>query len=139
MARSNAVGKLSQIIESELHPKEGLLSALGDLSQERLLHSQVLVAVHPGTKYHPGTKILRTDRDLQEIQYQASIGLVVKVGPGAFKDAPGAAFHGEKAIVGDWVLTRPADGLQLLINEVPCRIFEDVNIKMVVSDPERYW
>jgi|SRR5882757_8522633 len=139
MPRSNAVGKLRDIVEAQRDPKEALLKELGDLSREVVLHSQVLVATHPGTMCHAGTSILRTDRDLQEQQFQGSVGLVVKVGAGAFVDAPGASFHGKSAKVGDWVLYRPSDGLQLMIREVPCRLFEDVSIKMVVEDPAIYW
>ena len=145
MARSNAVGKLRDIVEAVSKegrdPKEAFLKELGGIGGEKVLHSQVLVGTFAGNIYHPGTKILRTDRDLQEQQFQGSIALVLAVGPGAFKDdAPrGVFFHGMKANVGDWVLCRPSDGLQLYIREVPCRLFEDVNIKMVVSDPEIYW
>jgi hypothetical protein len=140
MARSNAVGKLRQIIESQQDdPKKALLDALGDLEHSEVLHAQVLVATHAGSKYHPGTKILRTDRDLQEQQFQGSIGLVVAVGPLAFKDDGPNKFGGRTVEPGDWVLYRAADGLQLYINEVPCRLFEDVNIKMRVQDPTIYW
>lgn len=139
MPRSNAVGKLRDIVESQEDPRKALLAQIGDISGQQILHSQVLVAPYAGSKYHAGTSILRTDKDLQEVQYQGSIGLVIAVGPGAFKDAPGAAFHGMKAKVGDWVLFRPSDGLQLYIREVPCRLFEDVAIKAVVSEPEIYW
>lgn len=139
MARSNAIGKLREIIDREGDPKESLLRSLGDVTTDMVLHAQVLVATYAGSKFHPGTSLLRTDRDVGEQQFQGSIGLVVKVGPGAFVDAPGASFHGLKAKVGDWVLYRPADGLQLFIREVPCRLFEDVSIKMVVADPTIYW
>ncbi len=139
MARSNAVGKLREIAEAQGDQRDVLLRAVGDVSKNIVLHSQVLVATRAGSKYHPGTAILRTDRDMQEQQFQGSIGLVIQVGPGAFIDAPGASFHGMKVNVGDWVLYKPADGLQLFIREVPCRLFEDVSIKMIVDDPEIFW
>ena len=141
MARSNAIGKLRDIVEAEGDPKTVIIKKIGPIPDEQVLHSQVLVATYAGSKYHPGTSLLRTDRDVQESQFQGSIALVVKVGPGAFKDDPprGIFFHGKTVKEGDWVLTRPSDGLQLLIREVPCRLFEDVNIKMVVTDPEIYW
>ena len=137
--RSNAIGKLREIIEQEGDPKEVLLSSIGDLSNCPVARSQVLVATHAGEKFHAGTKILRTDKDLVEQQYQGSVGLVVKLGLGAFENARNLDFHGFKANIGDWVLTRPADGLQLYINQVPCRLFDDVNILMLVDDPQRFW
>ena len=145
MARSNAVGKLRDIVEAvsngNVSPKAAIHKELGNITDEKVLHSQVLVVTYVGSMYHAGTKIFKTDKALQEDQFQGSIGLVVKVGPGAFKDDPprGVFFHGMSVKVGDWVLTRPSDGLQLYIREVPCRLFEDVNVKMVVSDPEIFW
>ena len=143
MSRSNAVGKLSEIVQAVQaggDSKDVLFEQLGDISKVRVLHGQVLVATHAGTMYHPGTKILRTDKSLQETQFQGSIGLVVRVGPSAFVDAPKIGIeHRDKAEVGDWVLYRPSDGLQLYIREVPCRLFDDSNIKMVVGDPEIFW
>jgi len=137
VARSNAVGKLRQIVDEEGDPKDVLLRALGKIDQ--VTRAQVLVATHPGAKYHTGTKILRTDTDLLEQRFQGSVGLVVAMGPLAFVDAPGASFGDVRAKVGDWVLARPADGLELFINQVPCRLFEDANILMVVSNPDSYW
>lgn len=139
MARSNAVGKLREIVEARMDPKSAVRKELGDLSKDKVTRCQVLVATYAGQKTHSGTSILRIDQDLNEQRFQGSIGLVVALGPGAFKDAPGASFHGIEAKVGDWVLTRPADGLQMLINSVPCRLFEDVNILMVVDDPDKFY
>ena len=139
-SNSNAVGNLRLIAETgDGDIKKATLKALGNLKNERVLHSQVLVAIWAGTQYHAGTKILKSDKALQETIYQGSVGIVIKVGAGAFKDVPGAKFYGETLKVGDFVLMKPSDGLQLMINGVPCRLFEDVNIKMVVSDPELYW
>ncbi len=141
MARSNALGKLRELAEAEGDPRKTILKAVGAIDDEIVFHEQVLVAIRPGSAYHPGTKILRTDRDLQETQFQGSVGLVLKVGPGAFKDIErvGPFFYGQSVGVGDWVLFRPSDGLQLYIREVPCRLFDDKNIKMKISQPEIYW
>jgi hypothetical protein len=139
-SNSNAVGNLRLIAETgDGDIKKATLKALGNLKNELVLHSQVLVATWSGSKFYSGTTILKADTALQEMIYQGSIGLVIKVGPGAFKDAPGAVFHGQSAKVGDFVLIRPSDGMQMLVRGVPCRLFEDVNIKMIVSDPEIYW
>lgn len=139
MARSNTVGKLRDIVEAAGDPKDQLWRNLGDLSGEEVQHAQVLVAMFAGSKYHPGTTLLRTDRDLMEQKFQGSVGMVVKMGPGAYKDDKMAQFYGVKLEVGDWVLFRQSDGLPLNIREVPCVLFEDVNIKMRVSDPSIYW
>lgn len=140
MSRSNAVGKLREIVEAQGDTRELLLNKLGDLAHDDVLHGHVLAAIHPGTQYHPGTKILRTDKDLQETQYQGSVFLVVKLGPSAFQDEPKLGIsHKLKAKPGDWILARPSDGLQLYIREVPCRLFADADVKMIIKDPEIYW
>jgi co-chaperonin GroES (HSP10) len=141
MSRSNAVGKLRQIIEQnegEKDIKAALFSALGNDIGD-VFHAQVLVATYPGERYHAGTKIIRTDTSIQENRFQGTIFLVVAKGPGAFKDDGQFKFHGKDIEVGDWVLAKPSDGTELFIKEVPCRLFEDSCIKMKVSDPTLYW
>lgn len=140
MARSNALGKLREIVESaENDPKQAILKAVGDISKERIQHCQVLVAISPGSKYHPGTRILKSDNAVMEDKWQGKVGLVLAVGPGAYQDTPQVKFYGQSVKPGDWVLTQPSAGLELYIREVPCRLFEDVNIRIVVHDPEIYW
>jgi co-chaperonin GroES (HSP10) len=139
MARSNALGALREIVESPEGPKVALLKKLGDISKERVQHCQILVAIHPGSDKHAGTSILKSDNALMEDKWQGKVGLVLAVGPGAYQDTPTVKFYGQSVKVGDWVLAQPSAGLELYIREVPCRLFEDVNIRIVVDDPEIYW
>lgn len=137
--RSNAIGKMRKIAESGLAPDRAIWKELGDLKGEvEVLHSQVLVATYVAPAKSKGG-ILYTDKKIQEDQFQGGFGLVIALGPGAFVDCDIAQFHGVELEIGDWVLFQPADGLQLYINEVPCRIFDDTKIKMRVKDPERFW
>lgn len=134
---SRNMATIRSIAESSSDPRKALLSAIGKCDH-LVLHSQVLV----GTYIRPAKTaggIYMTDNTLQEDEFQGTIGLVLALGPGAFKDDGIAKFHGVKVKIGDWVLYRPADGLALEIRKVPCRIFEDVNIKMLVTDPQLYW
>jgi len=136
---SNAVGKLRDVVEAvDLDPREALQKAFGDVKFQPM-HCQVLVATHPGKKFHQGTSILRTDTSLLEARYQGNVFLVIAVGPGAFVDGPGANFYGFRPKVGDWVVARPSDGLEMLVNKLPCRVFDDSNIKGIVDDPEAFW
>ena len=102
MARSNALGKLRDIVEAVSKdgsdPKEALLKELGDIANEKVLHSQVLVGTFAGSMYHPGTTILKTDRALQEDQFQGSIGQTPRpplphVFDGALNRGPVAVVH----------------------------------------------
>lgn len=139
MARSNAAQRIKEIAQSSSDPKAALLKALGDVSKKiRLHHSQVLVATFIQPEKTRGG-IIMPEKTLGEDQFQGNTGLVVAMGPGAYKDDNIAKFHGVTIKIGDWVLYRPADGLQLLINEVPCRIFEDVDIKADVVDPMDFY
>ncbi len=138
MARSNVMGKMRLIAESTLDAKAALLKELGDLSGVEVLHSQVLVATRIANAKTAGGVFL-PDSAIREDQFQGSIGLVIAIGPGAFRDGPIAEFHGVKLKLHDWVMFRPSDGLQLAIREVPCRLFEDTGIKMRVKDPQMFW
>ncbi len=137
MARSNAIGKMRQIAEETTDPKRVLLDALGKHATE-VLHSQVLVAGYVRPAKTKGG-IFMPDKVIEEDRFQGNIGLVVALGPGAFKDDDIAKFHGKKLKVGDWVMYVPADGIAIFINEVPCRLFSDTRILMKVTDPEIYY
>lgn len=139
MARSNAIAKIREIAESNQDPKLAIRRALGDAATRfQVFHSQVLVATYIQPAQTKGG-IFIPDKSLQEDQFQGTVGLVVALGPGAFKDDNIAKFHGLSLKVGDWCLYRPSDGLQLYVREVPCRLFEDVNIKMRILDPQMFW
>lgn len=137
MARSNAIGKMRAIAEDITDPKQVLLKNLGKHGT-KVLHSQVLVAgyVRPA-KTKSGLWL--TDKTIEEDRFQGNIGMVIGMGPGAFKDDTIAQFHGIKLEIGDWVMYVPADGISLFINEVPCRLFSDTRILMKVTDPEIYY
>ena len=137
MAKSNYSAKMKEIASSSLPPKQAHLAALGNF-KDKLLHSQVLVVTYVQPEKTAGGIII-PDKSKDEDRYQGTLGLVVAMGPGAFKDDNIAKFHDVKLKIGNWVLYRPSDGLELFINQTPCRIFEDVHIKMIVESPELYW
>src|SRR5882672_7099280 len=128
-----ARAKLREIAAGE-DPKEALLSALRDISGLDIFHNQVMVATYIGPEKTTGGIIL-PDKSLAENRFQGKVGLVVKIGPLAFKDDPvnGAFFGGDHVAEGDWVFFRPADGMELFSVDktggVPCRVFRDVDIK----------
>lgn len=137
MARANAMKKMREIADSSTDPKDALLDALGKHDSD-ILHSQVLVAIYVRPSKTAGG-ILLPDKVIEEDRFQGTVGLVVGLGPGAFKDDNIAQFHGKKLKVGDWVMFVAADGVALYINEVPCRLFSDTRILMKVKNPELYF
>lgn len=140
MARSNAIGKMREIAESSDDPRTALLNAIGKktLREFTVLHSQVLVATYVQSAKTAGG-IFRPDNVIEEDRFQGNIGLVIALGKGAFKDDGVAQFHGDTLGIGDWVMYVPADGVQLFIRQVPCRLFQDSRILMKVQNPEIYY
>jgi hypothetical protein len=121
-------------------PKKALLDSIGDISGIEVFHNLVLVATYIEPEMTAGG-IYKPDRTLAENRFQGKASLVLKCGPMAFVDVPGARFGGTKVEPGDWVMARPSDGLELFTVDgsksagTSCRLFEDVNIKGRLSDP----
>lgn len=137
MANSNAAQKMQQISESKLSDRDRHLDALGKFT-DAVLHSQVLVMTYIQTALTAGGIII-PGKSLDEDRFQGKIGLVVALGPGAFKDDHVAQFHGAKIREGDWVLVRPSDGLEMFYNGCSCRLFQDVDIRAKIDNPSKYW
>ena len=115
--------------------KQEIFAAIGDLSKlDRLMSARVLLATYiPPRKSKGG--IIFTDNELQESVYQGQVGLVVAKGPMAFKDDGESTFSGQDIQVGEWVVFR-GGGPRVQVNGVNCRIMDDTQIEMVVTDPE---
>jgi co-chaperonin GroES (HSP10) len=139
-----ARAKLREIAEAaQLDPKQALLNSLGDISQIEIFHNQVLVATYIAPEKTKGG-IIRPDRSIMEDRFQSKIGLVIKVGPLAFKDDTLAQFGGVTIQEGDWVIAYPSDGRELFSVDASdggtsCRLFADTLIKGRVPDPSIIW
>jgi hypothetical protein len=130
-------------------PKAALMNKLGDLSGLDLFHNEVMVATYsPPNKVFKGPngediEFHQTDKSRDEDRFQGKVGLVVKLGPLAFKDDGPYKFGGVNVAVGDWVFYRASDGWEYFKTDktggVPCRVFEDTQIKGRVSDPAMLW
>ncbi len=115
--------------------KKEIFDAIGDLSKlDRLMSARVLLATYiPPRKSKGG--ILFTDNERQESVYQGMVGLVIAKGPRAFVDDDTSAFHMQNVEIGEWVVFR-GGGPRVQINGVNCRIMDDTQIEMVVTDPD---
>lgn len=115
-------------------PKLSILEELGDLSNVELFHNQVLLAVYlRPTKTKSGLYL--TDKHVDEDRYQSKVGLLVKKGSRAFEQ-DGVWFEGLTFKEHDWLIFRPSEGWSITVNNVLCRIFDDVNIKGRVDHPD---
>ena len=120
-------------------PVRALIDAVGDVSGIEIFHNLVLVATYVEPEITPGG-IIKPDRSMEENRFQGKAALVMGLGPLAFKDDDRTKFGGMKVSIGDWVIARPSDGLEMLKVNLDTggaylRLFEDIHIKARVSDP----
>ena len=130
-------------------PRKVLLERVGAATDYEVFHNLVLVVTYiKPSKMMKGAKgelveFHFTDKTLAEDRFQGKVGLVVKMGPTAFKDDSITKFGGVIVEPGDWVMYRPSDGIELFIRDatgtesdgLPCRLIEDTAIKGRIASP----
>lgn len=117
-------------------PAEVIRGEVGDLSTVEVMHNLVLLAVYKRPEKTAGGIILTPKVQNEEI-YQGIVGLVLKVGPGAFRDDGVNKFHGQAVKPGEWVCFRNSDAHRIAINGTMCRLIEDSLIRMKVGHPDQ--
>lgn len=138
--------KLREIAEgSREDPKAAVRAAVKGITDIiEPLHNLILVGTYVRPEKTKGG-IIRVDRSLAEDRFQGKVGLVLKVGPIAFKDDNVNKFGGVTVKEGDWVLYRSSDGHEMFyVDEngrdgTPVRLLEDIHIKGRLSDPEKVY
>ena len=101
--------------------KKHIWQQLGDFSREiEIWGRQVLIAVYIRPLVRPGSMIQATEKQQLEDQYQGKVGMVVALGPEAFKGDPGwiAGQFGkgvEPPKPGDWLYLSANDGMPLQV------------------------
>lgn len=118
---------------------EEIFEGIGaELEDVRIFHNQILVGVYIRPEMTKGG-IIRPSSNIDEDKWQGKVGLVLKKGPIAFKDDQRNTFNGQDVEVGDWVMYRVSDAPAIRINEVHCRLVEDIHIRGTVQSPEIIW
>lgn len=124
----------------ETDPKQALTDKIGPVDDIELFHGQVLVAVYIAPEKTAGG-IIRPGTNIDEDRHQSKIGLILKMGPNAFR--PDAKWSWPDDVeVGDWVFFRVSDGWNVTVNgsrDNLCRILEDVDVKGRISHPDQVW
>lgn len=95
---------------------------------------RILIMPHSGIRKTKGG-IHLTDKAQEEIQLTTNVGLVLKVGPDAYKDIdrfPDGPWCKEK----DWVLFAKYAGSRIKIDGGELRLLNDDEILAVIDDPE---
>lgn len=80
--------------------------------------------------------IILSDKSRGEDEYKGKIGLVLKVGPLAFRDDAAFKWPERTPKVGDWIAFRVMDGDQFILGKQPCRLLKDSAVKMIVARPD---
>lgn len=121
-------------------PAEELLAKVrGDMAHiAEVMGAGVLVAIWKRPE-KTAAGLYLPDRTRDEDVFQGKIGIVLKMGPLAFVEDDRHKWAGRIPKVGDWVAYRVGDAWPMFIADHPCRIVEDVNIKMIVSKPDVVW
>ena len=125
--------RVIEVAESD-DPKSKILEMVGDLADIDVLGSRVLVGTYVAPRKTKGGIIL-TDVTVDEDRWQGKVGLVLKMGPAAFKYDGSFSYEGIKPEVGQWVEYRPADTAEVGVRGVACRYIDSQNIRSVVKDP----
>lgn len=128
------------IMNHDQDPKQELIENVGDISDIEMFNTQVLVAIYVRPQ-KTKSGIILTDKTIDEDRYQGKVGLIIKKGPDAFIDNEGKWFANASFSVGDWVVFRPSDGWAVSVNGQPCRILDDVSVKMRIKSqsPDKIW
>ena len=117
------------------NPAEGLKNSVGDISNIKVLHNNILCAVYKRPA-KTASGIHLPDQILKEDEYQGKVVLVLKKGPLAFVDDEKTAFAGQDINEGEWVVLRSSDGWKLNVNGVLCQIIQDVQVRLTIPSPD---
>jgi co-chaperonin GroES (HSP10) len=125
-------------MDHAVDPKVALRKEIGSVDTVEVFNNQLLVAVYIRPQ-KTKSGIYLTDKTTDEDRFQSKVGLVLKKGPSAFNDSTGEWFNGVEIQEGDWIVFRPSDGWSITVNNVLCRMIDDINIKGRVDNPDRVW
>lgn len=120
-------------------PKKVVMDTVGKaLENVHVFGNRVLVATAPSCERSKGGIIL-TDKSVDENRYQGKVGLVLKMGEGAFKYDGSYEWEGKKPVVGSWVFYRTPDSWECGLGGVSCRFIRDEHIIGEVNSPDAIW
>ncbi len=115
--------------------KDAILDKIGNLDGFDIMGYNVLVALYVKPNKTKGG-ILLSDQTIGEDRFQGKCGLVLKKGPLAFKYQGQYAFEGPAPNIGDWIFMRAADGWDLDLKGIACRMVDSGQFQFtVLLDP----
>lgn len=127
-------------------PAHKIFRDSGGLEDIEVFNNQVLAGVYQraeGSKTKGG--IIVSHKTTDEDRFQSKTGVILKMGPRAFKDENGVWFKDVVFNVGDWIAYRASDGWGLTLisvdpktgekRELLCRLLDDIHVRMRISSP----
>lgn len=108
-----------------------------NLDKIDVYNNLVLVATAPHKTKSAGG-ILFTDSTVNEARYQEKVGIILKLGEGAFAPSEGYAWSNPPK-AGSLVFYRVTDSMELGVNGVSCRLVNDSAIIGSVQDIGVIW
>jgi co-chaperonin GroES (HSP10) len=118
---------------------------LNGLPDIEVFHHHILVAKYIRTTVGTSGRIIAASQTQKEDEYQGKVGLVIKIGPGAFLDDGAVTFRGISVKPDDWVLYRNSDGWDMDYvvpgesEKIHLRWLEDAHIKGRAQNPDSIW
>lgn len=125
--------------------EKAIREALGDLRGYRMAAAtSVLLATYVAPGKTAGGIIL-TDKTREEDRWQCVVGLIIMMGPMAFK-LDGAYEYTDEMLkqlnppkVGDYVMFNTSDSREVGVRNMSCRIVDSSRIQMVVPNPDELY
>ena len=105
------------------------------LSDYEVFGNLLLIGILKPEDKTKGGIILSTNI-IDEAKWQSTIGLVLKVGPGAFEDRPDWKFYRQNVRVGQWVHFKTSSGFLMMFGKQECRLLRDSYVLGTVTDPD---
>lgn len=128
----------SEAIDLSTFDKEAVITRLtsGENADNKVTGINVALLIFKAKIRNKVGSIYLPDQAVQtDKEYSAMVGLVIQLGPDAFK---GDQFpSGPYCKVGDWVMFPRGASFQFKYEHEPLLIVEDVKIKMVITDPSK--
>lgn len=127
-------------------PRQTILDMAGDLSGHQVLKDLVLVATYIEPEKTAGG-IIMPEKRLEESRYQGKIGLVLALGPTAFKYDGSFPYEGPIPKVGEWVKYHPSNAREFFLggpggngnSGISCRHISSDLIEAIIDDPKKIW
>ena len=123
------------LMEHYTDPAQEIIKKIGNLDAFELTGEQVLLGVYKRPeKTKSGLYI--SDKTRDEDEHQGKAGLVLKLGPTAFKYQDNYAYEGPVPKIGQWVAVWVVDGRKININGVLCRIVSSEQVRLIIPAPD---